>query len=227
MQPLVNRRLRGPVEEFLRLRDVRVRPLDIAGLGRQLLDLRLDLHRLGDAGDEVLELGRFRAAQVDDFVLGLIQALCPTQAAHDAVDDVLDVGVVPARGAVAVHRDRLIRQELPGELVDRQVRSLARAVDGEEAEAVDRDVVEVVERVRQQLAGPLRRRVGGDGPADRIVLGEGDLVVVAVDGRGGAVDERVDVQLLGDLEHRLRAANVGLLVGHRRLDRRAHPGPRG
>ena len=60
-----------------------------------------------------------------------------------------------------------------------------------------------------------------------VSLCEGDLLVVAVDRRGGAVDERVDVVLLSDLQHRLRAAHVRPLVGHGRLNRRSHPGLRG
>ena len=80
--------------------------------------------------------------------------------------------------------------------------------------------------MRQQLPGALRSRVGRNGLPHRVVLGEGHLVVVAVDGRGRAVDEGVDVELLRNLQHRLGPAHVRLLVGHRRLDRRADARPR-
>ena len=205
--------------------DVRVRALHVARLGGELLDFRRDLHRLRDAGNEVLELCGFRAPEIDDLVLRLPQSLRPTQAADDAVDDVGHVGVVAARRAVAVHRDGLVREELTGQLMDCQIRPLARAVDGEKAQAVRGDVVEVVERVRQQLAGAFRGGVRRDRLAHRIVFREGHRVFVAVDGGGGAVDERVDVVLLRHLEHRLRAAHVGLLIRHWRLDRRPHAGP--
>jgi len=79
--------------------------------------------------------------------------------------------------------------------------------------------------VRRQLAGALRGRVRGNGLAHRVVLGEGDLLIVAVHRRGGAVDERVDGELLGHLQHRLGVADIGLFVRHRRLDRWAHAGP--
>ncbi len=218
MQPLVDRRFGRPIQEPLRLGNVRVGALHIARLGGQLLDFRFDVHRLRDAGNEVLELRRLRPAEVDDFVLGGVQPFRPTETADDAIDDVANERVVAARRPVPVHGDRLVGEELPGKLVDRQVRPLARAVDGKEAQAVRRDVIEVVERVRQQLAGAFRGGVRRDRLAHRVGLGKGDLVVVAVDGRGGAVDERVDAQLLRHLEHRLRAAHIGLLVGHRRLD---------
>src|SRR5687768_4667454 len=54
----------------------------------------------------------------------------PANARHHIVDE----RVVAARRAVAEHRDRLARQHQARELVDRQVRPLARAVDGEEAQ---------------------------------------------------------------------------------------------
>ncbi len=224
LQALLNRRLGLPVEKVLCLRNVGVRPLHIPRLGGQLFDLRRNVHRVGDARDQVLELRRFRPAEVDDFVLGLVERFCAVEAPHDPVHDVVHEGVVTAGGAVAVHRDRLVREELAGKLVDRQVRPLTRAVHGEEAQAVRRDVVEVVKRVGQQLAGPLRRRVGRDRVLHPVVFREGYFVVVAVDRRGGTVDECVDVVLLRDLQHRLGAAHVRLLVGHRRLDGRAHAG---
>ncbi len=48
-------------------------------------------------------------------------------------------------------------------------------------------------------------------------------MVVAVDRRGRAVDEGIDVQLLGHRQHRLGTADVGLFVGPRCFDRWAHP----
>lgn len=79
--------------------------------------------------------------------------------------------------------------------------------------------------MRQQLAGAFRGCARRNGLTHRVVLRERHLVVVAVDRRGGAVDECVDVQLLRYLQHGLRAADVGLLVRHRRLDRGPNAGP--
>jgi len=62
----------------------------------------------------------------------------------------------------------------------------AQGVPGKEAQAMYRQVVEMVEGVRQQLAGALRGRVRRDGLAHRLLFRKGDLVVVAV-------DEHVDV----------------------------------
>ena len=53
----------------------------------------------------------------------------------DAVDDVVDVGVVAPRLAVAVEGDRLVRLEAADEARDRHLGPLARAVDREEPQA--------------------------------------------------------------------------------------------
>ena len=227
LQALLDRRLRLPVQKRLRLRNVRVGARHVPRLRGELLNLRGDVHGLRDSGNEVFELSRLRAAEVDDFVFRVIQILRATEALHNPIHDVADERVVAARGAVAVHGDGLVRQKLPGKLVDRQVRPLARAVHREEAQAVHVNVVEVVEGVRQQLAGALRRGVGRDRFFHPVVLREGHLVVVAVDRRGRAIDERVDVVLLGHLQHRLRAAHVRPLIGHGGFDRGAYAGLRG
>ena len=48
---------------------------------------------------------------------------------------------------------------LPARGVDCQVWTLARAIDGKEPQAVHRHVVQMMVRVRQQLARPLRGRI--------------------------------------------------------------------
>ena len=144
----------------------------------------------------------------------------------DAVDDVVDVGVVAPRAAVAVEGDRLVRLEAADEPGDRHLRPLPRAVDGEEAQADGRQAVEVVRSEDVQLAGPLGRGVGRDRPVDRVLLGERQLRVDAVDRRGGGEDEaRLAV---GDrrLEQAQRGDAVDLLVEDRLRERGPHAGAR-
>ncbi|MCS3648565.1 hypothetical protein GGP63_003168 [Salinibacter ruber] len=109
------------------------------------------------------------------------------EASDSIVDTVGHVGVVAARGAVPRRSDVLIGEELAVKLVDAQVRPLAWFVDGEEAQAVDRYPMKVVEHVLQQLAGALRGGVRGDRFAHRVGLGEGNPVVISIDRRGEAV----------------------------------------
>ncbi len=59
---------------------------------------------------------RRQGAQVDDLVFRIIQIFRAVEAFHDDVHDVADERVVAAGRAVPIHRDRLIREELAGEL---------------------------------------------------------------------------------------------------------------
>ena len=107
--------------------------------------------------------------------------------------------------------------------MDGEVRPLARTVHGEEAQAVYRHVVQVMVRVRQQLARPLRRRRGRDRMMRRVLLRKRHDVVIAVHRRGRAEEEGLDIHLPGELQHRLRARDVEVRTPHRILDRRPHP----
>ena len=59
---------------------------------------------------------------------------------------------------------------------------------------------------------------------DGVVLREGHLFVIAVDRRGGAKDERLDLHLPGKLQHRLRAGDVEVGAADRVVDGGAHAG---
>lgn len=204
LEAVPNRRVGLVAEELPRLRDVRVGALHVTRLHRKALNLRLDAEGLPDAVNQGLELGRLRAAEVDDLVLGRLQRVRPVQARHDAIDDVRDVGVVAARRPVAVHRNGLAGEQLARELVDSQVGPLARAVDGEKPQAVHRHVVEVVIGVGDQLARALRGSVRRNRMMHRVFFAERHLLVVTIDRRGGAEDEGLDLHLPGKLQHRLR-----------------------
>ncbi len=81
---------------------------------------------------------------------------------HDAVRDVVDVRVVPARAAVPEEGDGRPLLEASNEAGDRHLRSLAGAVDREEAQAGGRQTMEVVRVEDLELARPLGRGVGRD-----------------------------------------------------------------
>ena len=92
----------------------------------------------------------------------------------DGPEDVLDVRIVPARGAVAELRDLEPLVDESGELVDRHLGALARAVDREEAQAGGDDGVEVAVVRAEQLARALGGGVGRGRTHGRVVLVEGD-----------------------------------------------------
>src|SRR5688572_5482750 len=129
---------------------VGVRDEDVTRLHRAPVEDWLDAALLADRGDELGQRNRARLPEVVDRI-----AARAVERAHDAVDDVVDVGVVAPRRAVAEERDRLARQALLREHVDRHLRALARTVDSEEAQARDRRAVEMVVREAQELARAL------------------------------------------------------------------------
>ena len=56
----------------------------------------------------------------------------------------------------------------------------------------------------------------------RVLLGKRHQVIVAVDGRRGAKQERPDVHLPGKLQHRLRPGDIEMRTPYRILDRGPH-----
>ena len=110
--------------------------------------------------------------------------------------------------------------------MDRHLRALARAVDGEEAQRRGGDAEEVAVVGAEELAGALGRGVGRGRAHGRIALAEGHLVVRAVHRRGRREDEAAHVVRAAGLEEVERAFDVDALVALGLRQRRAHAGER-
>ena len=121
--------------------------------------------------------------------------------AHDAFDDVVDIGEVALHPAVVEDLDRLARQDGPREQHRRHVGPAPRAVDGEEAQAGRRQPVQVAVAVRHQLVGLLGRGVQAHRMIDALVLRKRQRVVGAVDARARRIDEVRDAGVPAALEH--------------------------
>src|SRR5205807_181747 len=87
--------------------------------------------RVLDGRDQIFQLNRFAFAEVED----VEQRPAIFQRAHRSLDDVVDVSVIAARGAVTELIDRLASMNFFCELMNRQVGPLARPVDGEVAQS--------------------------------------------------------------------------------------------
>ena len=111
--------------------DVRVGQRHVAGLLGHLVDDGFFPEALLDGGDEVVERRGLAFAEVED----VAERAVVGEAGAQALEDVVDVGVVAPRGAVAELVDRLAFPDRLGEGVDGEVGALARAIDGEEAQA--------------------------------------------------------------------------------------------
>ena len=155
------------------------------GCVRLAVDDGLFAERRFEQLDEPAQFHGLRFAEVENFVTEFL-----LRAGDDAVHDVADVGVIAFRGAVAVDRDRFAGVDELGELVNRQVRPLARAIDREEPQhrhvhAID-VMIDVAEGFTGQLAGGVRR----NDREHRVAFRERHLGVHAID-RGGRGEQRL------------------------------------
>ena len=110
----------------------------------------------------------------------------------DALNDIIDIGEVTTAVAIVEDFDGLALQELVGEAKIGHIGATSRAIDGKEAQACGGDIVEFRIAMGEELVGLLRSRIEGDRVIYTIVGREWHLLVAAVDGGGGGVDEVLD-----------------------------------
>ena len=138
--------------------------------------------------------------------------------ARDALDDVGNVGEVATAMAVVVDLDGAAAAQDVRELEVRHVGPTHGTVHGEEPQARGRNRIELGVRGGHELVGLLRGGIERDRRVHAIVLGEGNLLVATVHGRGARVHEvphRVMTAALEDVEE---ADEVALEVGAGVLD---------
>src|SRR6476620_5722940 len=98
----------------------------------------------------------------------------------DALDDVVDVGVIAAGRSVAKNLNRLALGDQAGELMYRKVRPLPCSVDREKSQADSADVEEVRISMAQQFACGLRGSIWRDRLIYPVVFGKRHLGINAV-----------------------------------------------
>ena len=192
-------------------------------VGLEVIVLREDMGRdeffLKD-GDEVEEvLGGVVADVVDhvgrdgEAVFTILLLWGVLHDANNALHDVIDIGEVAHAVAVVEDLDGLTLAELVGEAKIGHVGTASGTIDGEETEAGGGDVVELGIGVGHELVGLLGGGIEGDGIVYLVVGGIGDLLVGAIDGGAGGIDEMLDLMMAASLEDVVEADEVGLDVG--------------
>src|ERR1700687_211525 len=131
MYPLLNLRLGIVAEQPPRLRNVCKGLRHIAWLQRLLLDDGVLVQFPLKQRNQLPQINRARLAEINDFVV-TIRVI--DRCAH-AGDDVINVGVVTTRQAIAENRDRFSRADQTSEFVDGEIGSLPRAIYREKAQA--------------------------------------------------------------------------------------------
>ena len=115
----------------------------------------------------------------------------------DAFHDVIDIGEIAAAVAVVVDLDGLALEQLVREAEIGHIRTAGGAVDGEEAEARGRDVVQLGIAVGEEFVALLGRRIQAHGIVHPIVRAERNFLVAAVDAAGAGVDQVLDPAVSG------------------------------
>ena len=110
----------------------------------------------------------------------------------DALNDIIDIGEVTTAVAIVEDFYRFALQELVGETEVSHIRTSGRTIDGEEAQACGGDIVEFRIAMGEEFVGLFGGGIERDRVIYTVVGTEGDLLVAAVDGRGGGVDEVLD-----------------------------------
>src|SRR5262249_46924622 len=99
------------------------------------------------------------------------------------------MGIIPGVGPAAVYRDRTPMLDGVGELMDRQVRTLARAIHSEEPQADDRNIVEMRVREAHLFRGQLADSVWRDRAIRFIAFSERDPLGQSINGTGRRKDD--------------------------------------
>jgi tryptophan synthase beta subunit len=101
-----------------------------------------------------------------------------------------------------------------------------RAIDGEEAQARQRQAVEMGVGFAHQFVGLLGGGVEADGLVHPVFHREGQLGVAAIDAGGGGIDHVFHAAVAGHFQQVEVPGQVGMQIGVRMRDRIAHPGLR-
>ena len=177
--PLGDSNGRVKAKDILGFCDVRAGNRHVAGNAIGIAaDGRL-AHGFFDEADDLVERDRERVAEVE-YVVAIRGFIC--HGCEDTGDNILDPGVVASAAAVAKQVDRLAVPDHANKLVDCQVGTLPRSVDGEEAQGDTLKSVTVDERVQHRFAGQLGRGVRRCGAEHKGVFAERNDAARAING---------------------------------------------
>ena len=142
----------------------------------------------------------------------------------DAFHDVIDIGEIPSAVAVVVDLDGLSFQQFVRESEIGHIRTPRRAIDGEEAKARGRDIVQLGIAVGEEFVALLRRRIQAHRIIHPIVRAERDFLVAAVHAAGAGVDQVLHRMMPTGFQDVVEPDHVALDVRIRVLDAIADTG---
>ena len=142
----------------------------IARLFREAIDFRFFSDGAFNRQNEIFQLNRLTLTEIKDVIKWAIVI----ERGHRALNDVIDVGVIALRAAISKLIDRLAGVNAPGELMNRQIRTLPWAVNSEIPQRYDPHLVKVRIRRAKKFASNFRSTVWTDSLGQMLVLGKWD-----------------------------------------------------
>src|SRR6266513_1777542 len=157
-------------EQFSRLRNVGTCTRHIAGLFREAIDFCFFPYGIFDRRNQVLQLNRLILAEIKD----VIQRTIVIERGHGALNDIVNVGVIATRASIPKLIDRCSGVNAPGELMNRQIRTLPRAVNSEIPQSDNAHLVEVRICRAKKFACYFRGAVGAKCLREMFLFGKWD-----------------------------------------------------
>ena len=140
------------------------------GCSASAIDFCFFPHGIFDRQNEIFQLNRLTLTEIKD----VIQWAIVIERGHRALNDVIDVGVIALRAAISKLIDRLPGVNAPGELMNRQIGTLPRAVNSEIPQRYDPHLVKVRIRRAKKFASNFCRGVGAKRLREMFLLGKWD-----------------------------------------------------
>ena len=142
---------------------------------------------------------------------------------HHALDDVVDVGVIPSGRSIAILVDRLAGVNAASKLMDGQVRSLPRAVDREETQRDHPQLIKMRVGGTKKFAGDFCGRIWAYGLGEMEFFGKRNGFRNAVNRRTRRKDKPLDSNGAGGLQQVQRSTDVRIVIKLWLLNRRSNP----
>ena len=137
---------------------------------REAIDFRFFSDGAFNRQNEIFQLNRLTLTEIKD----VIKRAIVIERGHRALNDVIDVGVIALRASISKLIDRLAGVNAPGELMNRQIGTLPRAVNSEIPQRYDPHLVKVRIRRAKKFACNFRRAIGAKCLRQMFLLGKWD-----------------------------------------------------
>ncbi len=182
-------------EQIARLGHIGVGDGNVAGLVGQVFDFGDFAQIAFDESDQIQQRGGVAIAEIDNLIADGSECR-----GANALDDVGDKSVIAFGRAIAELLDRAAFVDRFGKFMNRQIGSLARAVNGEKTQAGNVDAVEMMVDVAEGFTGEFGGRIRRDRIKNRVGFVEWNLGICPVNRGGRTKDEFFDALMPGDFK---------------------------